>query len=305
MTTVRCPSCESSGCRSVGPIPDSIRFAGALLAHSLPGGTLFECAQCCLWFRHPRLPKEAIDRLYTQASAEIWVGDSSRRMDWALVRAVLHESMPRGRVLDIGCFDGGLLHHLGPGYKLFGVELNREARKVAASRGVTLLAQDYEQLAQCEMRFDAVVATDVVEHTYDPNRFLRDCVKLLAPGGIVLMSTGTTDAWSWRLMGGHYWYCANAEHLSFLNEAWVRKACARHSLDTVRVHRFAHDSGFVLSLTQSLLNLGYRAWPLAVGTMKRVLARDPRTRERPELRMAPPSWSTAKDHMLFALKART
>ncbi len=303
MQSVQCPSCRGLACVAVGPIPDNCRFAGAVLPDSLPGGTVHRCETCELWFRYPRLPKEVLARHYENGASQAWSASAEVRRDWTLVKECLNAFVPSGRVLDVGCFDGGLLTQLGTDYVPFGVELNPRAAARARQRGVIVLRHDFDDLTHCQERFHAIIATDVVEHTHDPMRFLRDCAKLLLPGGIVIITTGTTDAWSWRVMRGGYWYCANPEHLSFLNEAWMRKASAGLLLTPVRTQRFAHDASWGLSVVQIFLNLSYRVSPHLVAATRRVMARDPRTRRRQALRMQPPSWSTAKDHVLFALRA--
>jgi hypothetical protein len=104
-------------------------------------------------------------------------------------------------------------------------------------------------------------------------------------------------------MKGRYWYCANAEHLSFLNERWIRYASKLLSLEVLRIQRFAHDRSLPLFAAQTMLNLTYRVSPSLVAAARRWFARDGRTRQRPELMRLPPSWSTAKDHFLVALRA--
>lgn len=286
----------------MGPIPDSPRFAGALLPQAIAGGTLHRCPSCALWFRHPRLSRAQLNQLYANGSERAWASGGARRPDWSLALDLLHRFKPKGNVLDVGCFDGELLLRLGAGYQRFGVEMNPKAAQRARARGVTVLEHDFDQLAQHAHRFDAIIATDVIEHMEDPGQFLQRCASLLAPGGLMLMSTGSTDAWNWRLMKGGYWYCANAEHLSFLNESWVRRASARLSLETLTIERFAHDVSAFRSLSQLVENLFYRFAPALLAGARRVLARDTHTRERADLRRLPPSWSTAKDHMMFALR---
>jgi SAM-dependent methyltransferase len=296
-----CPSCKSPACDAVGQIPDSSRFAGAVLEQALPGGVLCRCKACSLWFRHPRLAKEVLDRLYQDGSAEAWNAAGTQRPDWRLVKQTLCELVPGGRVLDVGCSDGELLAQIGPRYSRFGLELNRAAAQQARLRGVIVVEHDLHNLARCDRRFDAIIATDVIEHTHDPLGFLRDCVRLLSPGGVVLITTGDTEARSWRLMKGQYWYCANAEHLSFLNESWIRYAARLLSLDVLRLQRFAHDRCISRCLAQAALNLAYRVSPALVAVARRSFARDKRTRQRPDLMLLPPSWSTATDHFLVAL----
>lgn len=300
---MHCPSCKSQACDALGKIPDSSRFAGAVLQRPLPGGVLCRCNVCSLWFRYPRPTKEVLDHLYETGSAGAWSAAPAQRADWSLVRKTLRELVPGGRVLDVGCSDGTLLAQIGPRYSPFGVELNRAAAEQARLRGVTLVEYDFQNLMRCEIRFDAIIAADVIEHTGDPLRFLRDCVRVLSPGGVVLITTGDTGARSWRLMRGGYWYCANPEHLSFLNEGWIRYASRLLSLDVLHLQRFAHDRSVSLSITQAALNLAYLASPPLVASARRLFARDERVRQRADLMLLPPSWSTARDHFLVALRS--
>lgn len=298
-----CPSCSSEAVKSMGSIPGSSRFAGNVLPYVIPGGNLLRCKVCALWFRHPRLPAEALGALYAQGSSQAWAGGVAARPDWALIRAYLRYLKPGGSVLDVGCFDGALLASLGGDYRRYGVEMNPQAAQRARARGVTLLADDFDLLDHRGQQFDALIATDVIEHMRDPRRFLRACSRLLCPGGVMLISTGSTDAWNWRLMGGRYWYCANAEHLCFLNEAWVRGASAQLGLETLAIERFAHDTSRTLAVIQAGLNLAYRLTPGLLAGARRWLARDTAARARADLRRLPPSLSTARDHMLFVLQA--
>ena len=61
-----------------------------------------------------------------------------------------------------------------------------------------------------------ILAIDVIEHVSDPAAFFSRVWQLLKPGGIFLVFTGDSDAWSWRLQQSRYWYVSFLpEHISF------------------------------------------------------------------------------------------
>ncbi|MSO80934.1 MAG: 3-demethylubiquinone-9 3-O-methyltransferase, partial [Alphaproteobacteria bacterium] len=75
------------------------------------------------------------------------------------------------------------------------------ARAHAAESG---LAVDYrddavEALAESGARFDALLALEVVEHVADLPAFLAACAAVLAPGGLLVLSTLNRTAKSWAL----------------------------------------------------------------------------------------------------------
>jgi hypothetical protein len=104
-------------------------------------------------------------------------------------------------------------------------------------------------------------------------------------------------------MGPQYWYCANAEHLSFVNERWFRLACAKLSLEVVLMRRFAHDNSIVRRFTQPFVNVSYRVAPDLVAAARRRLKAGTQRAVPRELAYMPPSWSTASDHLLAVLRS--
>ena len=101
--------------------------------------------------------------------------------------------VPKGirRALTIGCGEGHTEAQLvSSGVEVFGVELNPEAAKAAAGNGIKILCGDAlkTEIAPGEIPFDCLIYADVLEHMADPETVLRGHVKLLAPGGVVVVS---------------------------------------------------------------------------------------------------------------------
>jgi len=118
------------------------------------------------------------------------------------------------RLLDIGC-GGGLLSEpmTRLGFQVVGVDASERnigtAGAHAAEQG---LAIDYrcstaEALLEAgEPAFDVILNMEVIEHVADPGAFLRDCGRMLAPGGLMIVATlnRTLKAFALAKVGAEY-----------------------------------------------------------------------------------------------------
>lgn len=299
-----CPSCGGRRTRFIGHIPATNRFAGRRLEKSLSGGGLYACRECFLSFRYPRRDSRFFDSLYEEAPQDAWSCHAETRGDWRIAAAWLARDVKEGRLLDVGCFDGGFLESLDGSYQRHGIEINEKAASAARSKGIEVIGRDFADVERHPASFDAVTALDVVEHTADPLLFLSRLAQATRPGGVVIVSTGNTEALSWRLMGSRYLYCTIAEHISFINPKWCRWAAPRLGLNVGRMEKFSHErAGVRRRAAQLAKNMGYRLFPAATAWLRRKnLAGRVDASAAPELRDHPPVWSAAKDHLLILFR---
>lgn len=118
-------------------------------------------------------------------SLEVLGGDSKGRLAFVL------KAIGRGRrVLDLGCRGGRVsLAIAGANNDVIGVELNEAAARVARAKGLRVVVADVEKtLPFPDGMFDAVHAGRLLEHVYDTRFVLSEAARVLAPGGVLVLS---------------------------------------------------------------------------------------------------------------------
>jgi SAM-dependent methyltransferase len=298
-----CPACGHGHIVNRGTIPAADEFAGRMLAAPLPGGSLLACQHCGLQFRHPRPSREKLDELYRAGSSDTWaVAPTVSRVDWQLAaERIRNMAIPR-RVMDVGCFDGRFLASLPGGTIRSGLEIHPEAAARAARTGVEIIGNDFLALRSHAAQFDVVTAFDVIEHVYDPAELLNLMIDALRPGGMLIISTGDTQAWSWRLLGSRYWYCKTPEHMSFVSARWFRFALASRPAQVTEVVTFSHGGNSRRRAAMELVkNLAYWSLPSLFSLLRKAGAGQKSIGAHAELADAPPGWITARDHMLVVI----
>jgi 2-polyprenyl-3-methyl-5-hydroxy-6-metoxy-1,4-benzoquinol methylase len=98
-------------------------------------------------------------------------------------------------VLEIGCGAGAFVKHARQaGIEASGIDVNPDAVAQARSEGLPVQSLDLQTVAREHAgQFDAVCSFQVLEHTADPGEFLRNCLRLLKPGGTLIASVPNSE----------------------------------------------------------------------------------------------------------------
>lgn len=157
------------------------------------------------------------------------------------------------RVLDVGCGSGVLLARMKSlGWEVQGVEVDPGGVAAARARGVSV---HQGQLADAKFpvnHFDAVHSAHVIEHVHDPVALLRECFRILKPGGRLVILTPNTASFGHQHFGSAWLNLDPPRHLILFNQATLRRA--------------AEQQGFVVERLDSTVRC---AW--VYGTLSRLI----------------------------------
>lgn len=151
---------------------------------------------------HKMDPEHSRQRLYSPAYQR-WAKGLLER----LASRAPAERSGQIRFLEVGCASGGILKAARElGMSPVGVEVSPEAaaygrREEKLDIRIGLL----EQLGLPAASFDIVLLHDVVEHVPSPMSLLRECVRLLARGGILCLHTVNVESATARYAGKDFY----------------------------------------------------------------------------------------------------
>lgn len=106
-------------------------------------------------------------------------------------------------ILDVGCGTGELerrIVHIHPQQSIIGLDLTqamlaRARAKLSAYPQLQFIEGDSQQLPFPDASFEIVVSCSALHYMRDPQRVIRECARVLRPGGRVIITDWCRDFW--------------------------------------------------------------------------------------------------------------
>lgn len=91
-------------------------------------------------------------------------------------------TQPGQKILDVGV---GLARILGgcPEFDRYGIDISMEYLKLVREKGIAVAFSKIEDMPYRDNMFDTVMATDVLEHVFDLNACTQQILRVIKPGG--------------------------------------------------------------------------------------------------------------------------
>lgn len=131
-------------------------------------------------------------------------------------------------LLDVGCGNGAFLVQMkGTGWSVRGIDPDPEAVARARAAGVPADEGLLTESSYREDVFDAITLSHVVEHAHEPVDLLRNCHRILRPGGVLWLATPNLASRGHARFGRHWRGLDPPRHLVLFTPKSLQRALER------------------------------------------------------------------------------
>jgi SAM-dependent methyltransferase len=205
-----------------------------------------------------RLWQSAVNSACKQSCHLLEIGSALGRQRRELRTMFIGKAQP-GRLLEVGCGSGRFLNRMRKaGWTVEGIEFDPvAAARIKRRFGIPVAVGSLPELGYPEGKYDVVAMSQVLEHVPDPVALLKECRRVLRPGGRLVLSTPNALSVAHRLYGKHWRGLEPPRH--------------QHIFSPAALERCARDCGFtaLTRFTLSAESAGiYRAGDLLAGAQQ-------------------------------------
>lgn len=236
---LRCGVCGSEGSIVYERLDD--RLFGAPGSWNLKQCLGPDCG--LLWLDPMPIPEDiaiAYRQYYTHGSQEHPAGTATKlfRAFKSLLAAIsglkwherlvggmyLMDKQP-GRLLDVGCGSGDFMAKMrAVGWHVEGIDVDSDAVAEAGKRGLTVRCEDLMNAGYPDNHFDAIVMGHVVEHLFEPTRYMSECCRILKRQGSFVIVTPNASSWGHKKFRSDWRGLEPPRHLQIFSKKALHRA---------------------------------------------------------------------------------
>jgi 2-polyprenyl-3-methyl-5-hydroxy-6-metoxy-1,4-benzoquinol methylase len=163
----------------------------------------------------------------------------------------------KGTLLDIGSGSGWLVEHMvSLGWNAQGLDFDSVAVRNARARGLNFHQGSIFDQGFPEATYDAVTLCHSIEHVPDPVAMVRECLRIVRPGGRLVMVTPNSDSLGHRVFGRSWFPLDSPRHLYLFNRQSLTSTIARAGADQFRIFSTSRDANGVFIASRAIRKHG-------------------------------------------------
>jgi SAM-dependent methyltransferase len=181
-----------------------------------------------------------------------------RYSNYIKLSIIKHFIKENTKILDIGSGDGTFLKQLGPLYKRFGLEIEKNLTSDYKKHLITAIHGDIVSIPLKTRDFNCITLWHVIEHIPNPQKLFKKILEISSHKSIVIVSTPNIKSIGFA-KGKEDWFHLDApRHFILFSDKSIKILADKYGFEIVTSRNNWHD--FPLDLFWSLKNYPHRFW---------------------------------------------
>jgi 2-polyprenyl-3-methyl-5-hydroxy-6-metoxy-1,4-benzoquinol methylase len=237
---VNCGFCGSEAYKTLYPAPEESIYSQCAVV---------QCNKCGLVRTSPRPTQTALAETYANEyysyqepdlkgwSNQIKILAMKLRLPALYPYVIPLPILKDASICDVGCGAGqwlGLMRAAYPGVKLSGFEIDPNTASIAAQVAQADVRHgDFLETGWADNSFDFITFWDVLEHVTNPQAVMQEVVRLLKPGGVVVVISPNVDCSYSKIFNQFWWALLYDQHLYHFSRKTLTKLFQACNLEPV------------------------------------------------------------------------
>lgn len=158
-----------------------------------------------------------------------------------------------GSLLDVGCGNGQTLAWMADlGWQVQGLDPDPMAIRVASAKGLKVNQGTLQSQQFAAESFDAIFMSHVIEHVHDPLSLMKECYRVLKPGGRLVIITPNIRSWGHRFYKIHWRGLEPPRHLQIFARPSLLRLSGLAGFASCECRAVTRGAGYILLASRAL-----------------------------------------------------
>lgn len=172
--------------------------------------------------------------------------------------AMYHQGEKKGTLLEVGSGAGYYLNEMrGLGWTVEGVDFDEGAVKCAKEAyGLNVQRGTLKECCFPDNTFDAITANHVLEHIHDPLSLLKECRRILKPGGTLVVTCPNAKSLGHKLFKDACYHLDPPRHLYSFTNAALKAIAEKAGLKVLSTRSTINAARYIYTTSKEIERTG-------------------------------------------------
>ena len=155
--------------------------------------------------------------------------------------------------LDVGCGNGNAMISMRSlGWRVHGIDTDDQAVIAGKKMGLEIDCGTLDSVKYPDSSFDAILLTNVIEHVPNPQETLKECYRILRPGGSITLITPNGGGLGLVLFGKNWRGLETPQHLQIFTKNSLATLCSKAGYTQINSFTSPHSDFYILQQSLTL-----------------------------------------------------